>query len=105
MEPKQSGASTKKINTPKYLQPHIEDKEKQTQLQTIFSFLENNIATTSMVAEATGIKRRNICRYKRDLEKKGVLWETEKKPCLISGHKAWYICTNQNLIGKKSLTN
>lgn len=48
------------------------------QLQTIFQYLQEHIATASMVADATGIYQKNICRYKRDLEKAGRIWELEK---------------------------
>lgn len=73
------------------------DKHIKTQLKTIFLFLQNNIATASMVSAATGIPQKNICRYKRDLEKAGLLWEIEKKPCKETGFKAWYITTNPDL--------
>lgn len=69
--------------------PHL------NQLQTIFQFLLENIATASMVASATGIYQKNICRYKRDLEKAGRLWEIEKKPCKVTGFKAWYLTTDK----------
>ena len=65
-----------------------------SQLQTIFQYLEENIATASMVSTATGIPQKNICRYKRDLEKAGRLWEIEKKLCKETGFKAWYLTTN-----------
>ena len=64
------------------------------QLQTIFQYLKENIATASMVAEATGINQKNICRYKRDLEKEGRLWEVEKKRCLLTSFKAAYLTTD-----------
>lgn len=67
------------------------DKHKVTQLETIFSYWEKHIATASMVAEATGIYQKNICRYKRDLEKLGRLWEIEKSTCKKTGFKAWYV--------------
>ena len=48
----------------------------------------------SMVADPTGIPQKIICRYKRDLEKAGRLWEVEKKPCKQTDIKAWYLTTN-----------
>lgn len=66
----------------------------KSQLKTIFHYLENHIATASMVTAATGIPQKNICRYKRDLEKAGRIWEIEKKPCKKTGFKAWYLTTN-----------
>lgn len=62
--------------------------------QTIFQYLQEHDATVSMVSDATGICQRNICRYKRDLEKAGLLWEIEKKTCKKTGFKAWYLTTN-----------
>ena len=47
-----------------------------------------------MASKATGIPQKNICRYKRDLELAGKLWETEKKHCKATGFKAWYLTTN-----------
>ncbi len=74
------------------------------QLQTIFEYLHNNVATASMVADATGIYQKNICRYKRDLEKAGRLWEIEKKYCQKTGFKAWYLTTNPDKAPKHLLT-
>ena len=70
------------------------DKFITNQLQTIFYYLLNNVATASMVSAATGIPQKNICRYKRDLEKTGQLFEIEKKICKVTGFKAWYLTTN-----------
>lgn len=67
------------------------------QLQTIFEYLSEHVATASMVSDATGIYQKNICRYKSDLEKRGLLKEIEKKTCKITGFKAWYITTNPDL--------
>ena len=64
------------------------------QLQTIFEYLQKHIATASMVSDATGIPQKNICRYKRDLEKVGQLWEIAKTTCKKTGFKAWYLTTN-----------
>lgn len=70
------------------------DNAPHNQLQTIFQYLHEHIATASMVADATGIYQKNICRYKRDLEKAGRLWEIEKTICKKTGFKAWYLTTN-----------
>ena len=76
------------------------DTYKRTQLKTIFEFLQNNIATASMVTEATGVPQKCITRYKRDLEKAGRLCEIEKKLCKKTGFKAWYLTTNPDLFPK-----
>ena len=40
------------------------DKDFVSQLKTIFHYLQNHIATASMVSAATGIDHKNICRYR-----------------------------------------
>jgi hypothetical protein len=74
------------------------DKYFQKQKDTIFLYLKNNVATASMISKATGISQKNICRYKRDLEKAGTLWEVKKALCAITGFKAWYLTTNAKLV-------
>lgn len=66
----------------------------QTQLQTIFNYLQDHVATASMVSEATLVPQKCITRYKRDLEKAGMLWEIEKRDCQKTGFKAWYLTTD-----------
>src|SRR4051794_6781864 len=72
------------------------------QLETIFQYLQENVATASMVAEATGIYQKNICRYKRDLEKTGRIWEIVTAPCKKTGFKAWYLTTDKSKAPIKS---
>jgi hypothetical protein len=93
----------KTLNTPQHKRQG-EGNTPLRQLQTIFKYLEEHIATASMVADATGIYQKNICRYKRDLEKAGRLWETEKKLCKKTGFKAWYLTTNPEKAQKHLLT-
>jgi hypothetical protein len=66
----------------------------KNQLKTIFLYLQENVATASMISEATGIPQKNICRFKRDLELSGRLWEIEKKLCKKTGFRAWYLTTD-----------
>jgi len=70
------------------------DRQFNSQLITIFQYLQEHIATASMVSSATGVPQKCITRYKRDLEKAGQLWEIEKKLCKKTGFRAWYITTN-----------
>jgi hypothetical protein len=70
------------------------DNNRRTQLKTIFQYLSEHIATASMASKATGVPQKNICRYKRDLEKAGQLWEIVKTTCKETGFKAWYLTTN-----------
>lgn len=69
----------------------------KTQEKTIFHYLQNHIATATMVSNATGIPQKNICRYKRDLEQRDLLFEVEKKICEVTGFRAWFLSTNPNL--------
>jgi hypothetical protein len=74
----------------------------ENQKKTIFEFLKQYTATASMVTQATGIPQKSICRYKRDLEKKGLLYEVEKKHCKLTGFRAWYLTTNTELFPKSN---
>jgi hypothetical protein len=69
----------------------------KNQKKTIFQYLQKHIATGSMIAKATGIPQKSICRYKRDLELQGILYEIEKKEYEFTGFKAWYLTTNPDL--------
>jgi hypothetical protein len=77
----------------------------KNQKKTIFSYLQHNVATATMVYEATGVPQKCITRYKRDLELQGLLYEVEKKECKISGFKAWYLTTNQDLFPQSNQYN
>jgi hypothetical protein len=82
-------------SSPRNLQSRLsKDTIPSTQLQTIFHYLQEHIATNSMISAATGIPKRNICKYKRNLEQAGKLWEVEKKTCEETGNKAWYLTTD-----------
>lgn len=65
----------------------------ESQIKTLFFYLQNCTATASMVSAATKIPQKNICRYKRYLEKAGYLSQVEYKKCQITGRKAWYLTT------------
>jgi hypothetical protein len=73
-----------------------------TQLQIMYEYLKKNIATASMVSAATGVPQKCITRYKRKLEKAGLLWEIEENFCKKTGLKAWYLTTNPDLISISS---
>jgi len=68
----------------------------------MFQFLKYNTATASMVSEATGIPQKNVCRYKRELEKSGRLFQVIKMNCQKTGFPAWFLSTNPS---KSPLTN
>lgn len=73
--------------------------------QIFFDYLQETIATATMVTAATGIVQKNICRYKRKLEKIGLLWEVEKRPCRITGFYAAWLTTNPELITSSKQLN
>ncbi|RTY81881.1 hypothetical protein EKL99_11120 [Flavobacterium sp. ZB4P23] len=79
------------------------DTNPKNQEKTIFDFLQNHTATASMVSKATGIPQKCICRYKRDLEQRGLLFEVERKLCKLTSFKAWYLTTNPDLFPKSNL--
>lgn len=79
------------------------DSRYLTQKQVVFKYLTKNIATATMVSQATGIAQKNICRHKRTLEKAGLLCQVERKICRCTGFLAWYLSTNPEMLhnGKK----
>ena len=88
------------MNTPAHKR-QCEAKTHRNQLQTIFQYLQKHEATASMVADATNVYQKNICRYKRDLEKAGRLWEIKKATCKKTGFRAWYLTTNPDKAPKR----
>lgn len=72
----------------------MNSKTNKKQITTIFHYLQDHTATASMVSKETGIPQKNICRYKKDLEKKGLLKEVAKRKCRLTGFPAWYLTTN-----------
>ncbi|NDV80154.1 hypothetical protein D0T57_14465 [Dysgonomonas sp. 511] len=77
------------------------NEKHHSQLKKVFYYWKNHLATASMVSEATDIPQKCICRYKRELEKRGLLWEIEKGECRITKCQAWYITTNPSLVNRK----
>lgn len=76
---------------------HNKDKFYQNQLQTVYDYLQNHVSTATMVSEATGIPQKCICRYKRYLEKLGLLWEVKIGYCKVTGYTASYLTTNLSI--------
>lgn len=89
-------------NNPNSVLQH-ENTDFRNQLKTIFHYLQEHIATASMVADATGVPQKNICRYKRDLEQSNRLWEIEKKLCRKTGFRAWYLTTDPQKAPSQSI--
>lgn len=78
------------------------DNKVTTQRQSILLHINDNIATNSMISEATGIPRPSICRYKKQLEEEGLLIEVERKRCKITNFPAWYLTGTKNTILNKT---
>lgn len=78
--------------------------KKWNQEEIIYAYLYRHCATASMVELATGIPQKNICRYKRKLQKAGLLWEVMKSTCRYTNHEAWYLTTNQTLLDCSQLS-
>ncbi|HWZ02023.1 MAG TPA: hypothetical protein VNX40_00360, partial [Mucilaginibacter sp.] len=57
------------------------------QLKIVYEYLQTHVATASMIASATGVPQKNICRYKRELEQNGKLSQLVKMPCKETGCK------------------
>jgi predicted transcriptional regulator of viral defense system len=82
--------------------PHNLDRQgKKSQRRIVFDFLKTHTATASMVEEATGVKQKNICRIKRYFEKRGLLYEVERRLCQLTGFRASYLSTNNELFQSK----
>jgi len=86
---------------------NLESKDKyfKNQKDTIFLHLQDHVATASMIAAETGISQKNICRYKRDLERDGLLKEVKKAVCKQTGFKAWYLTTNPSVVPHSDQTS
>ena len=96
---------TTKLESPAVLLQHKINQFSQCQsneIQILYNYLQTNIATASMVTAATGILQKNICRYKRELEKNDMLWEINLRPCKITGCIAAYLTTNRDLMPSAS---
>lgn len=73
--------------------------------EKFYDYLKHNLATVSMVEEATGIKQKNGTRYKRNLEKLGLLWKVKKTYCKHTGRIACYISSSEEFKPKEVQLN
>jgi hypothetical protein len=87
---------------PKYKR-RIKDTDFSSQDKIIFDALKDTSLTASQIEILTGVKQKNICRYKRNLEKAGKLWQVKKVRCPITGHWAWSITTDPDKIQKQGI--
>jgi hypothetical protein len=86
------------VNTPTLSACNGKDTHFQTELQIFFEYLQDHVATSSMVCEATGIKQKCATYYKRDLEKTNRLWEVDNRRCDITGFNAAWLTTDPGQI-------
>jgi hypothetical protein len=78
----------------------------KTQFEAFCQYLDYHLATASMASKVLNIPQKNLCWYKRQLEKAGKLWAIELKPCKVTGYKAHYLTTNKDLATSvKNLSN
>jgi hypothetical protein len=63
-------------------------------MNRFYDYLKTETATATMCALELGIPQKNICRYKRHLEKANKLWETKFDRCPVTGFEAWFLTTN-----------
>lgn len=69
----------------------LNQQNKDSQLQAFFQFLLKREATATEVSLSTGIPQKNICRYKREMEKAGKLREVRRTICPITKFPAFLI--------------
>ncbi len=71
---------------------------KANETQIFYQYLLENTCTCSMASEVLGIKQKNLCRYKKELQDLNLLWEVDYKHCEITGYKAQWLTCNADLI-------
>lgn len=65
-----------------------------TQKEKIFQYFKEHTATVRMCEQATAIPSQTICGYKIQLLDDEKIIELPKKPCQVTGKKAWYYKSN-----------
>ncbi len=76
------------------------DNDFKAQEKRYFEYLKTHIATNSMVSKSLNIPQKNLTRYKRYFEKRGMLKEVYRKFCKLTGFRASYLTTNPDLMRK-----
>ena len=74
----------------------------KAQEKMFYEFLKDKSVTATSVCKQTGIEQKNITRYKRNLEKKGLLKEVKYVKCSHTRHYAWEITTDPERFPKVS---
>jgi hypothetical protein len=73
------------------------DKNKDTKIKLFQQYLSLNICTIAIASKALNISEKNLCQYKRLLEKQGLLYKVYHGICKETGFRAYYITTNAKL--------
>lgn len=77
---------------------HSKDKYFKREKKLFFNYLQENTATSSMASAALGIPQKNLTRYKRELEKAGLLMVVCTSICRVTKHRADYLTTSDKII-------
>ena len=75
----------------------------EAQEKIVFDYLLTHVASASMVTDATGVPQKCVTRYKRKLERMGLLKQIKRDRCKITGRMVWYLTTNKDLFSKRTL--
>lgn len=75
------------------------------QRKVVYVYWYRRLATAAMVSRATKVPHKNICRYKRELEKAGHLFEIKTGICRHTKRRAMYCTTNPELAEKLKACN
>ncbi|MGO4820950.1 MULTISPECIES: hypothetical protein [unclassified Flavobacterium] len=71
-----------------------------SQKRHYFNYLKKHVATNSMVTAKTGIPQKNLTRFKRQFQKKGLLFEVFTGICQKTKFRATYLTTSLELFKK-----
>ena len=86
------------VNTPTLSTCNSKDTNFLSEEQVFFDYLQDHVASCTMVCAETGLPQKNATRYKRNLEESNLLWELYKKRCNITGRKVNWLTTNPELV-------
>lgn len=74
-----------------------------TDVQIYWSYLQDAVCTNTMASKELGMPQKNLCRFKRILEKSNLLFVVYKGKCKITGRQnVQYLTTNPELINEFS---
>lgn len=78
-------------------------KDKNTELLSVYHYLQKQPATATQAAIALNIYRPSLCIYKRRLEKQGKLAQLKKVICPITKYPAHQLTCDPGLINNAQL--